>query len=405
MKPTFKICRYGAQTRSINYDEMLNDSILRNICFRLTQQRDFKVEWKEERNTGRLVILETDRDIFYITLSPYGVVRSRNSYFQSVPTAFGLYLNSTTSTSPKKRTFAFYFLPCEGDNQTKYMKFFYRLLCTIGTRFVNPDYGIPGLVLAPFCTAKEIITRRNDISSGNSQNNSTYITNEGKCYHIYGKTFGANQKETTMLCMAINKVADKPVKLFQIIDNESTALSANDMKAIITFSELYKTQPFTILDDTYIFTENEDDEESTNIETPKEENLRDPKFIYNLLVKSNGHKCCALCDCEIDSIIQGAHIYPVSAIKKRNDLTYEQKLSLATDKDNGIWLCENHHKLFDRGLLHFVFRHVNFSQALSDKAIAYLNEITTKSQLDTKICTPRMDEFLAMRDTVYRDIY
>lgn len=208
-----------------------------------------------------------------------------------------------------------------------------------------------------------------------------------------------------MLCMAINKVADKPVKLFQIIDNDSTALSSNDIETIITFSKLYKTQPFTILDDTYVFSDNNEDEESANVELPKEENLRDPKFIYNLLVKSNGHKCCALCDCEIDSIIQGAHIYPVSAIKKRNDLTYEQKLSLATDKDNGIWLCENHHKLFDKGLLHFVYRHVNYSQALSDRAIAYLHEITTKPQLDTSICTPRMDEFLAMRDTVYRDMY
>ena len=405
MIPTFKICRYGAQTRSTDYDKILNETILRDMCFRLTQQRKFKVEWEENRNKGRLVVLETDSEVFYITLSPYGTVRSRNSYFQSVPTAFGFFLSSTSIVSQKKHIFAFYFLPCEGKNQTKYMRFFYRLLCTIGTRFINPDYGIPGLVLAPFYTAKEIINRRNEISNGNSQNNSTYITNEGKYYHIYGKTFGANQKETTMLCMAINKVADKPVKLFQIIDNESTALSSNDIEAIITFSKLYMTQPFIILDDTYVFAEDEKNGEAINHELAKEENLRDPKFIYNLLVKSHGCKRCALCDCEVDSIIQGAHIYPVSSIKKRSDLSYEQKLSLATDKDNGIWLCENHHKLFDRGLLRFVYRHVNYSQSLSDKDIAYLKSITTKTELDASICTPRMDEFLALRDIVYKDMY
>lgn len=43
--------------------------------------------------------------------------------------------------------------------------------------------------------------------------------------------------------------------------------------------------------------------------------LRSPLYIYNLL-RRLGDKHCALCGCEIPEIIQGAHVWPVSKIKK-----------------------------------------------------------------------------------------
>ena len=55
-------------------------------------------------------------------------------------------------------------------------------------------------------------------------------------------------------------------------------------------------------------------------------------------------------ECKIDRIIQAAHIYPVASIRKRDDLEFEEKFKLAVDADNGMWLCENHHKLFDSGI-------------------------------------------------------
>lgn len=111
MKPTFTIQRQGAQNeRSIPFDTILTPEILEDICFRLTRRREYNLIWLEERNSGRLVLLETDKDRYYITLSPYGRVVSRNSYFQSVPTAFSKYMDDS-SVSPKSRHFCFYFCP------------------------------------------------------------------------------------------------------------------------------------------------------------------------------------------------------------------------------------------------------------------------------------------------------
>lgn len=402
MKPTFTIQRQGAQDeRSIPFDTILTPEILEDICFRLTKQIEYNIKWLDERNVGRLVIFETDSDRYYITLSPYGRVVSRNSYFQSVPTAFSKYMDDS-SVPPKSRHFCFYFLPCEGNNKTRYMRFFYRVLSTVGVRFINPDKGLVGIIYSPFQTIQEIISARNINREKNRANNSTYITDEGTNYHIYGKTFGANQKETAMLCMAICKVSDKPILLFQISDNDSKQLCQTDIATIEKYAQIWQTQPINILDDCCEFIKQEDD---TLTPIQQQESLRDPRFIYNLLEKSDGHKKCALCSCEIDSIIQGAHIYPVAAIKKRKDLTYQDRLQLATDKDNGLWLCENHHKLFDRALIYFTNGEVLYNSALDDSSITFINKITTETKLNSTIYNAHMQEFFAMRDLVYADLY
>ncbi|MGF4919619.1 HNH endonuclease, partial [Klebsiella pneumoniae] len=49
-------------------------------------------------------------------------------------------------------------------------------------------------------------------------------------------------------------------------------------------------------------------------------------------------------------IIQGAHIWPVSEIKKLK-LNDDEKIKHALSENNGIWLCENHHKLYDRNII------------------------------------------------------
>ena len=54
--------------------------------------------------------------------------------------------------------------------------------------------------------------------------------------------------------------------------------------------------------------------------------LRSPRYIYNLLEKL-GDKKCALCECEIPQIIQGAHIWPVADIKMNNNINQDEKTS------------------------------------------------------------------------------
>ena len=75
-------------------------------------------------------------------------------------------------------------------------------------------------------------------------------------------------------------------------------------------------------------------------------------FIANL-INVFGRKECAFCFCKIEKIIDAAHIYNFKDIKNNNDLSKEEKQKLIISSDNGIFLCKNHHKLFDLNYLEF----------------------------------------------------
>lgn len=388
MKPKFKIKRIGAQNASPCYDTFLTANILNDISKRLLNTIDYDVEWIEERNKGRLILLETSNEVHYINLSQTGDVRGRNYQVQSIPTALSIYL-SELKYQKKKTSFWFYFLPFNGNNETNYMLFFYRVMKTIGIKFANPDFGLEHTVLKEYSTVKDMIQSRNTLREANSGNKSTYITDEGDYYHIYGKTFGANQKETTLLCFAISAITDKPVKLFQILDNDSTAISEQDKEAISNYSSLYGNYDIDVLDDSYQF----DGDDSDTVK----DNLRSPQFIYNLLSKFDGEKKCALCGCKIERIIQAAHIYPVADIRKRHDLDFSAKFKLAVDGDNGIWLCENHHKLFDSGLIWFEEGKLCISKKLNSDDLLFVKQVTTIEKIEPRFINERMLAFFDSR--------
>ena len=125
--------------------------------------------------------------------------------------------------------------------------------------------------------------------------------------------------------------------------------------------------------------------------------LRSPKFLYNLLSKYGGEKKCALCGCKIENIVQAAHIYPVAEIRKRKDLAFSEKLKLAIDKDNGIWLCENHHKLFDSNLIWFEEGKLVISKKLNNENILFIKQVTTIEEIEPKYINERMLAFFDSR--------
>lgn len=397
MKPKFTICRLGAQAKVANVDTIITDADFSKICRRLTGQSQFDVKWVDKRIKGKMFTLETDSQIFYITYTPK-VVGGRNSYLQSVPTAFGIYLNEFV-TSRKRCKFCLYFTPFRGENQTRYHQLMYRLLISMGVNFINADEGLRGLGLQGYSTVRELIIDRETNRSRNSYNQSSYITDEGTSYHVYGKTFGANQKETTMLCLALCRISDKTIRLFQISDNDSEYLSDKDIESITFFAKNFGRAKIEVLNDTYDFREND---EQPYAPTPSDESLRSPRFIFNLLEKTGGHKCCSLCHCKIESIIQGAHIYPVYAIKQRLDLPFSERLRMATDQNNGLWLCENHHKLFDRGLIKFEDGRLQVLPKLTDSDVAFVEKISPYKSIQSDYYTPAMAKYFEMREEFYR---
>lgn len=387
MSKIFYIDRLGAQNTSDTYDKILTEDILKDICFRLTGTQKFKIKWNESRNTGRLVSLvdeEKDKK-HYINISKYGAdTNYRNSYFQSVPTAIGIFLNEKQY---KNIDFCFYFMPnYEGNIFTDYHKFFYRIMFTIGVNFINYDSITNSNDLIEFNSLTDIINERNRLRGRNSGNNSTYIEEDDDVYNIYGKTFGANSKETVLLSMALIYISKKPIRLYQIIDNDSSVLSSNDINAMKNFAIKEKLNEIEILDDSYEFDE-----------IFKNDNLRSPRFTYNLLCKTNGEKKCAICDCHIEKIIQGAHIYPVHTIKNNSSLTQEEKMEYATDGDNGIWLCENHHKLFDSNIITFNNGAVEYNIIKLDRDVDYLNDITKYKSIPKELYNDKVKKYFNLR--------
>lgn len=389
MLPHFIIKRnfQKSEQTGIYFDSIITENTLKDICRKITGVEQFTLEYVDNSycndfietgyNKGRMAYLIYHDIVNYISFSEW-TVGGRNSSVQSVPTAFNIYYNSIYP----KRLF-YYFLNKEG-NRTEYQMLIYRLMKTIGFEFLN-DYEVLNQKIYGFTTIEDIMNIRKENSRRNKSNNSTYITKEkNNVYEIYGKTYGANKYDTVMFCYALSILAQPYQKLvlYEIPEGNLKELPEPSKEVI---SKMDKIQII-----------------STDIKLEKQifnNNLRSPRFIFNMLEKF-GEKACALCECKIPELIQGAHIWNVSDIKRNACFSEEEKLNYAIDGDNGIWLCANHHKLFDENF--FTFN--NYGQIIMCRSNIetqnsfYINEITKKFQISEKYITQKFLYYLNERN-------
>lgn len=116
------------------------------------------------------------------------------------------------------------------------------------------------------------------------------------------------------------------------------------------------------------------------------------------MLNTLGQKKCSLCGCIVQQLIQGAHIWPVASIKKRADLTFDEKFEFATSGNNGLWMCENHHKLFDANLLMLKKTgEVELSSSLSIDEQSYIKKITEDTKLSPKLMSDDFELFIERR--------
>lgn len=376
MQPHFTI-KNNFQKRSEHYSDILTQEILTDICERITGQAKFTVDFLDETNVGRLVTLRHNGGVSYISLSEDSIY-GRNSSFQSLPSAFVRYYQD----SAVDKSMFFYFLPAKGSYNSPYFSFMYRLMTTAGIRILNAEKYLENTV-RPFASPDDLIIARDSNRSKNRSNNSTYITkNQANTVEVYGKTYGASKKETTLLCVALSNISDTSIDLYQITEQGLTVLPGPDMAVIESLGNIN-----IVLTD---MTLERNEFESDN-------SLRSPRYIYNLLSKL-GPKKCSFCDCEIPELIQGAHLWPVADIKKQHALNMEEKLNHATSEDNGIWLCENHHTLFDTNIM-LVERSgvVRIQEAIKEKSKNFIESITSEWKIDEEILTSDTIGYIDLR--------
>jgi len=341
---------------------------------------EYTIEFDNEGyNIGRLAILEYQYKKVYISFSEIEI-RSRNSSFQSFPSALSRYI---LEENPNKEI-CFYFLPdVTGNFETAYFIFMYRLMKTANVKFLNEDEYLDQQIL-PFITPEDIIAHKDKMRSRNPANKSTYITRSSdNKLQIFGKTYGANKYETTILCIAISEIAASEVELYEIEEGGLTKLPQKSKEAIESLGIVK------------IYTSNRTIE---RVDFEENNSLRSARYTYSLLEKL-GDKKCAFCTCEIPQIIEGAHVWAVADIKRENQLTQDEKLDLALDGDNGLWLCQNHHKLLDVSILRISENGLlKYRTQISESAKKYLRSITTNSQLQREVITDGFLRYLRKRN-------
>ena len=81
-------------------------------------------------------------------------------------------------------------------------------------------------------------------------------------------------------------------------------------------------------------------------------------------------------------------------------MTYDDKLLHATNGNNGLWLCENHHRMFDENLFTFSEDgNIVFNSALPPSYSSFMSEITTVTKLDATILTGEFLDYLKKRNS------
>lgn len=149
-----------------------------------------------------------------------------------------------------------------------------------------------------------------------------------------------------------------------------------------------------------------------------EKKLRNQELFRNNLRAKGIQTKCYLCGCEVESILQAAHLWGVGQIKEAssqkinqairdealadvidsdskyaNEIFYKRYM-LANSGNNGVWLCSNHHGMFDAH--HFIFDCETGKVILTTDALGetYFKSLTKNDTLPKEVLTPQTKAFL-----------
>ena len=373
--------RPDAQKTPGLFDRILTNEVLLDICLRVTGQSRFRVvKDRSTYNRGRLVFLEYGGIVNYISLSEVNI-GGRNSSLQSVPTAINMFY----ADQRQNKRLCYYFIPHVGNAFTDYHLFIYRLLMTAGIDFLNIGDYYQQHVL-PYRNVDDLIIDRRENQTSNSSNNSSYVSKTSDKIQIYAKTFGASKYESTLLAIAISHIADRPIDLFNICEQDLTKLPQASLNTIEGLGNISMHYTSLFLDKREYLQQSDRSE------------LRSASYTYNLFNRL-GAKKCALCGCEIPEIIQGAHIWGVAQISRTPELDDDTKFNHAVSGHNGLWLCQNHHKLFDSNIILLDNDgFVRLKDNLVTDNVAFIRSTTFRTSVDARFLSAEFKDYLAKRN-------
>lgn len=331
----------------------------------------------DERASGRYILCEYEENgtnhVKYILYSRRITGTSkdgRNSYIiQSVTTVLHRYFKD--STDIKNKFIELYLFDTDKKAaRNEYQQSNYRIIKTLGIKILNEKEL--GISITPYVSIQDWKLKRKDLEKSN--NNSSYIMEESDNWLFFGKTFGANAKESVALACAMASISEKSIKLYPVMDNETDKFNLTDL-------ELLKTYKIEVMPEIKEFNSSDKDFKTSRNQA---------KFKYKLLKKFGQPKCC-LCGCSIEKAIIASHVHRVTDIDK-SSISLEEKYKQAADGNNGLWLCANHDKFFEFGLITFDNSgNLIINEKLEKEEKYFIEHITITKKIDDKFITP---EFL-----------
>lgn len=365
-------------------NDMLDD--IANLSIGMTNYEI--VEDERGYNTGQYIKLQNNDEIKYICLSGEDSTASRNSFIlQNFPTAYQHFLMDES----ENKKFEYYIRDTKNYHPA-YTIFAYKVLLTAKIKILNLNRVIPSTNVdyldhrTPFLDFKQMRKFRLGSQQRNSSNSSTLFEETDEEISVYGKSYGANGRETTAICLALRELVDLPIKVYNVNETDPAHLASVDPANKYIF-DYYGIE----VDSESI------DFESTDVNVIAKRNSK--KYHYNLLQKFQEKKCY-LCGCDMENLIIGSHIHRVTDILHSN-LPENEKQRMIVDGDNGFWLCANHDKMFEHGLIYFNDDEMKIKEELSAEqkeyiieSTFYLRKIYESFNFDSKITVINKDDVI-----------
>ena len=343
-----------------NLKNKINGEILNDITKREFNDKKYEIKYINNTTSNKqfIKVQEENGKINFIFFSREKAKESRNAFIaQLIITSYIEFFNCENIN----KEFLIYLLDTSEKAKTDYQKFIYRCIKTLNCKIINFDKL--DLELTPFTNYEDFKNSRKFMNRDN--NNSTFFYEEEEHINFYGKVFGANGKESSFLSFVLNKLTSKKIRFFQVLDNGTQNISKTDKK----FLEINNLEFQEELVKEY-------ENSIQNINQSIKDLRNTPKFHYNLF-KKYGEKKCYLCECDIERLIVGAHIHRVADIKKDTSLNDNEKGKQIVSENNGFWLCSNHDKLFEYGLIYFENNELKINKTLlEENEISFINKIT-----------------------------
>ena len=382
----------------------------------------------EERRDGQYIIVETVDEMKWISISADYTIKpkdngSTNGYFvESIPMAIAdCYLNKTT----KHKSIELYLKGIDHHRaKTPAQQVYYRLAKTAGINILNEfefETSIKRNIAFPFENIEEWKKSRLKTAKSKSSNKPSYIIENEDLYIFYGKTFGANGRESVFLLYVLANLAkkeNKKIYLYEVSDNGSFRFESSKNEEDQKYKRVLKSLNVVYYADSVNYVENEefetlsDDNKSARYQAEFMKNLL---FKFNVKRDSDGNiiyddkgkpviiddiKRCYLCNCDIQELIIASHIHRVSDIDKLN-IPFSEKRKLAVDADNGLWLCASHDKLFEYGLIYFEDNKLKISDDLTDEQREYINYLTFDIRKNIENINRETDYMIADEEIPY----